>query len=129
MAHHQNNTGAAAKGFIKLKAHTQTKIIKKSVIPLRPINMITRCKHVHRPEPQKYLNLRAAHPPARPDTETKLLISILNSHVKNKKYGNPVSISKCAAQKIKNPRSSSPWPRPHHIWSYQQAKIKSPLPR
>ena len=55
----------------------------------------------------------AAHLLIKLDIETKFLISYLNNHVKNKKYGNFVFISsltgKCAAQKFKNFCSSSPF--------------------
>ena len=71
------------------------------------------CKHVHRLELQKFFNFCAAHSPVRLHIETKFLISNYCSHVKNKKYGNFVSISsltdKCAAQKLKNCCSSSLW--------------------
>ena len=44
---------------------------------------------------------------------------IIDNHVKNKKYGNFVSISsltgECAAQKLKNFRSSSLWTCLHYM--------------
>ena len=58
-----------------LKAHTQAKILKKSVILLWLLNMTTWCKHVHRLELQKFLNFCAAHSPVRLDMEMKYLIS------------------------------------------------------
>ena len=95
------------------------KIIKKSVILFWLLNMTIWCKHVHRLELQKFFNFYAAHSPVRLHIETKFLIFIIDNHVKNKKYGNFVSISsltgKCAAQKLKKLCSSSLWTYLHHM--------------
>ena len=62
---------------VTLKAHTQTKIIKKSMILFWLPYMTIWCKHVHRLELQKFLDFSAAHSPARLDIglETTFLIS------------------------------------------------------
>ena len=44
-----------------IKEQAQAKIIKKSVILFWLINMTIWCKHVHRPEVQKFLNFCAQH--------------------------------------------------------------------
>ena len=71
-----------------LKGLAQANIIKKSVILFWLINMTIWCKHVHRLELQKFFNFCAAHLPVRLDIEMKFLISYLDNHGKNKKYGN-----------------------------------------
>ena len=52
------------------------------------LNMTIWCEHVHRLELRKFFNFCAAHLSVRLDwpIETKFLISILDNHVKNKKY-------------------------------------------
>ena len=56
---------------LTLKRLAQAKIIKKSVILIRLLNMTIRCKHVHRLELQKFLNFCAAYLPVKLDIETK----------------------------------------------------------
>ena len=90
-----------------LKGLAQAKIIKKSVILFWLLNMTIWCKHVHRLELQKFFNLQNSW------------FLIIDNHVKNKKYGNFVSISsltgKCAAEKFKTFYSSSLWTCLHHM--------------
>ena len=78
---------------LNLKGHAQAKIIKKSVILFWLLNMTKWCKHVHRLELQKFVNFCAAHSPVGLDIETNSRFTIINNHVKNKKYVNFVSIS------------------------------------
>ena len=59
----------------QLKWLAEAKIIKKSVILFRLLNMTIWCKHVHRLELQKFCNFCAAHLPVRLDIETKFPIS------------------------------------------------------
>ena len=82
--------------------------------------MTIRCNHVHKLELQSFFIFCVAHSPVRLDILTKFLILIIDNHVKNKKYGNFVSISslksKCAAQKFqKNFCSSSLWTFLYHM--------------
>ena len=58
-------------GMVCLKGLAQAKIIKKSVILFRVLNMTIWCKHVHRLELQFFYNFCAAHSPVRLDIETK----------------------------------------------------------
>ena len=105
----------ACSGYNYLKGLAQAKIIKKSVILFWLLNMTIWCKHVHGLELQKFFNFSAVHSPVRLDDSWFL---IMDNHVKNKKYGNFVSISsltgECAAEKFKNFCSSSPWTCLHH---------------
>ena len=54
-----------------LKGLAQAKIIKKSVILFRVLNMTIWCKHVHRLKLNFFFNFCAAHSPVRLDIETK----------------------------------------------------------
>ena len=74
-----------------LKRHNQAKIIKKSVILFRLLNMTIWCKRVHRLELQKFLNFCAVHLPVKRDIKTKLPYFLFWTciHVRNKKSGIP----------------------------------------
>ena len=67
----------------------------------------------------KFFNFCAAHLPVRLDIETKSPILIIDSHVKNGKYGNFISISSLTgeytAQKLKNFCRSCLWTCLHHM--------------
>ena len=74
--------------IINLKAHTQAKIIKKSLILFWLLNMTIRCKHVHRLELQFFLNFCAAHLPVRLDIDDEIPVFLISDMVvQNKKSG------------------------------------------
>ena len=115
-----------------LKPHNQAKIIKKSVILFLLLNMTIQCKHVHRLELQFFIYFCAAHLPVLKmryrDEISVFLIS--DMHVRNKKYGNFVSISlltgQCATQKLKT-FAVLVFEHVRILWSYWEAKIKLPI--